>query len=181
MEQNYKGDRTSVRRRVDWINSKPTDWTWAQILHENNESKYLLAACSWGRKYHKSRSASAPRRTIQNVILIYGAPSTGKTTAAIDWDRQDNESEGARYFRRNMDFGKFWGGGTAAYLGQRIIHYEEFNGKEEFHKFKEICDIGQVGPRVKIKGSSIELNHETVIVTSHVHPAGWYDSYWKGY
>lgn len=172
-----KVDKTKTR--VEWIDSKPADWTWNQIVHECDESKFLLADCSWGKKYHEGRSAKQGRRLIQNVILMYGAGGTGKTTAAVNWDMQEGESKKARYYKRNTDDGHFWGGGNTAYRGQRIIHFEEFNGGEAFHKFKEIIDIGQEGPQVAIKGSGIELNHETVVVTSNIHPAGWYNSYLK--
>lgn len=165
--------------RVKWIDSKPADWTWNQIVHECEESKFLLADCSWGKKYHEGRSACASRRTISNFIILYGAGGTGKTTAAIDWDKQEGESKQARYYKRNTDDGNFWGGGQTAYRGQRIVHFEEFNGGEAFHKFKEYVDIGKEGPQVSIKGSGVQLNHETVVATSNVHPAGWYSSYWK--
>jgi hypothetical protein len=165
--------------RVKWIDSKPADWTWNQIVHECEESKFLLADCSWGKKYHEGRSACASRRTITNFIIMYGAGGTGKTTAAIDWDSQEGESKQARYYKRNTDDGNFWGGGQTAYRGQRIVHFEEFNGGEAFHKFKEYVDIGKEGPQVSIKGSGVQLNHETVVATSNVHPAGWYSSYWK--
>jgi hypothetical protein len=172
-----KVDKTKTR--VEWIDSKPIDWTWAQIVMENDESKFLLADCTWGRKYHEMRSAAQSRRTIDHFIIMYGAGGTGKTTAAIDWDKQEGESERQRYYKRNTDDGHFWGGGTTAYRGQRIVHFEEFNGGEAFHKFKEYIDIGKKGPQVSIKGSGVELNHETVVCTSNIHPAGWYNSYWK--
>jgi len=172
-----KVDKTKTR--VEWIDSKPVDWTWNQIVHECDESKFLLADCSWGKKYHNGRSACASRRTITNFIIMYGAGGTGKTTCALSYDEQTGESKQARYYKRNTDDGNFWGGGQTAYRGQRIIHFEEFNGGEAFHKFKEYVDIGKEGPQVSIKGSGVQLNHETVIATSNIHPAGWYHSYWK--
>jgi hypothetical protein len=167
-----------VKEQIDHIESKPKHWTWDQIVHENMESKLLLATCSWGQKYHAGRHAETPRRQIANVIILYGAGGTGKTTFAHKWDVRDDEDFHERYYRRNPDDGAFWGGGRTAYKGQRIIHMEEFCGQEPFHRVKEICDIGKEGPSVNIKQSGIELNHDTVVFTSNHHPAAWYRHLW---
>ncbi|BAE79193.1 putative replication-associated protein [Protobacilladnavirus chasesal] len=162
-----------------WIESKPRSWTWDQIVHESDHSKKLLCTCSWGQKYHAGRRASDPRRTISNVIILYGAGGTGKTTTAHDWDPREGETQKERYYRRNPDDGHFWGAGRSAYNGQRIVHFEEFTGQEAFSRLKEVCDIGKSGPTINIKNSGGELNHETVIFTSNVHPAGWFHKLWK--
>lgn len=163
-----------VLDQIAHIESKPKWWHWDQILHESIESKQLLATCSWGPKYHAGRHAEAPRRKIQDVIVLYGAGGTGKTTLASKWDTRVDEDFHERYYKRNSDDGKFWGGGKTAYRGQRIVHLEEFCGQEACSNFKEICDIGKFGPSVNIKNSGIDLNHDTVIITSNHHPAAWY-------
>lgn len=160
--------------QVRHILSKPIWWTWDQILHEDLDSQLLLAACSWGPKFHAGRHASNERRTIDNVIIFYGAGGTGKTTLAQNFNIVEGESLFERYYKRNADDGKFWGGGRTAYRGQRIIHLEEFCGQETAANFKEICDVGKHGPSVNVKNSGTELNHDTVIITSNHHPAAWY-------
>nr|QKY77691.1 replication associated protein [Haslea ostrearia associated bacilladnavirus] len=172
-----KSDEVEAQRLH--IESKPMHWTWDQIVHESDESKALLATCSWGPKYHQGRYASTPRRTIQDVVILYGAGGTGKTTLAHKWDEKTGEDFEERYFRRNPDDGNFWGGGRTAYRGQRIVHFEEFCGQEPFHRIKEVCDIGKNGPSVNIKNSGTDLNHEVVIFTSNNHPAGWYRGLWE--
>lgn len=162
-----------------WIESKPRIWTWDQIVHECKESKALLATCSWGAKYHAGRHAEDPRRAITDVVILYGAGGTGKTTMCMQWSAKDDEVPAERYYRRNHDDGVFWGGGRTAYKGQRIIHFEEFVGQEPFSRFKECCDIGKPGPSVNIKGSGTELNHDTVLITSNIHPAGFYHNVWS--
>ncbi len=173
-----KTDRASKEDRdkqiVDYIESKPRHWTWEQIVHETYESKLLLASCSWGSKFQAGRFAEQPRREIANVIILYGAGGTGKTTIAQKWDARDDEDYAERYYKRNYDDGKFWGGGRTGYKCQRIIHLEEFCGQESCSKFKELCDIGKEGPSVNIKNGGVQLNHETILITSNHHPAGWY-------
>ncbi len=161
------------------IESKPRWWSWDQILHESEESKTLLCTCSWGKKYHEGRHAQTARRTINNVIIMYGAGGTGKTTFAQAWDIQPNEDKNERYYRRNPDDGVFWGGGRTAYKGQRLIHLEEFCGQEQLSKIKELCDLGKEGPPVNIKQGGAILNHDTILFTSNHHPAAWYRNAWE--
>lgn len=68
--------------------------------------------------------------------------------------------------------------GRTCYKGQQVIHYEEFTGQEAFSRLKEVCDIGKSGPAVNVKNGGAVLNHDTVIFTSNVHPAGWFHNYW---
>lgn len=161
-----------------WIESKPRFWTWDQIVHESDESKRLLYSCAWGDKYHKGRHAADKRRTITNIIILYGAGGTGKTTMAHAWGAVADECDDERYYRRNPDDGAFWGGGRTSYKGQRIIHYEEFTGQETFSRLKEVCDIGKQGPAVNVKNGGSILNHDTVVFTSNVHPSGWFHHLW---
>lgn len=182
----YDSKRNSSKKKEDvvelqrlHIESKPKFWTWDQILHENDEAKALLCTCSWGKKYHEGRHAAATRRLIQNVIIMYGAGGTGKTTLAHSWDIQDGEDKHERYYRRNPDDGHFWGGGRTAYKGQRVIHLEEFCGQEQLSKIKELCDLGKEGPPVNIKQGGTMLNHDTIIFTSNHHPAAWFRKAWE--
>lgn len=160
--------------QIKWIESKPIWWTWEKIVHENMDSKHLLASCSWGAKYHYGRPEAMPRRVIKEVIVMYGAGGTGKTTLAKEWGAMDDEHASQRYYARNPDDGKFWGGGRTAYHGQRVIHFEEFCGQETAADFKRVCDLEKEGPQVNIKGSGATLNHDTVVITSNHHPAAWY-------
>lgn len=164
---------------VNHILSKPIEWTWDQIVHENIESQLLLATCPWGKRFHNGRRASTTTRTIENVIIYYGASGTGKTTLALDYDAHEDEARQTRYFRRNPEDNGFWGAGRTAYCNQRIIHYEEFCGQEAFHRIKEVCDVGKTGPPVNIKNGGAILNHSTVLFSSNTHPAFWYQQLWE--
>lgn len=179
-EKSKKNSREDViEEQVNYIESKPKHWTWNQILHESDVSKKLLAACSWGPKYHAGRHEQAPIRLIKDVIIMYGCGGTGKTTLAQNWDIRDNEDFHERYYKRNSDDGKFWGGGRTAYRGQRIIHLEEFCGQETAANLKEICDLNKQGPNVNVKNGGGQLNHDTVIITSNHHPSAWYRQLFK--
>jgi hypothetical protein len=161
------------------IESKPVSWTWDQIVHESEESKQLLCQCSWGPKYHSGRLTSDARRTIQEVIIMYGAGGTGKTTMAKAWGSDVQPEQSLRWYKRNYDDGHFFGGGATSYKGQSTLIYEEFEGQEPYSRLKEICDIGAEGPSVNIKNGGAILNHSTVIFTSNTHPAGFYKSLWE--
>ncbi|AQA27298.1 replication associated protein [Avon-Heathcote estuary associated bacilladnavirus] len=169
-----KGKKQEI---IDHIMAR--DWTlsWASLVHESDESRALLADCGWGKRFQEDRAAAQPRRKIKDVVILYGAAGTGKTTMAMDWDSKPDETTKARYYRRSCDE-DFWGGGATAYNGQRVIHYDEFGGQEKFASLKEITSIGLPGPPVKVKGSGRDLNHDTVVFTSNVHPAGWYKGVW---
>lgn len=162
-----------------WIESKPIHWTWDQVVHENEDSKKMLATCSWGSRYHQGRAVSTEREIIKHVVVLYGAGGTGKTTFARKLQSCDWPDDNIRYYRRNTDDGHFWGGGRTAYRNQKVIHYEEFCGQETFSKIKEVCDVGNSGPSVNVKLSGIELNHAVVVFTSNTHPAGWYYNLWS--
>ena len=166
-----------------WIESKPIWMSYDEIVHECLESKQLLATCSWGKRYHTGRHVETPRRIIKNVILLYGAGGTGKSTYCVNYDKDPDsvpqEPLNVRCFRRNADETKFWGGGSAAYRGQRILHFEEFAGGETFSLMKTFCDLEKEGPPIAIKGTGTFLNHDTVLISSNTHPAGWYRNMWS--
>lgn len=161
-------------RIIKHIESKPKFWSWDRIVHETDDSKRMLAQCSWGKKFHEGRTANEPIRLIKDIIIMYGAGGTGKSTWAANYDVIEDESKEERIYRRNADDAKYWGSGRTAYHGQRIVHYEEFCGQEKLQDLKRICDVGHSGPDINIKNSGGTLNHEMVIFTSNTHPAGWY-------
>lgn len=176
---NKRKDETEEQRK--YIETKPHWMSWQQIVHESDYSKALLCTCSWGKKYHEGRVVEIPTRLITDVVLLYGAGGTGKTTLCEAWDKDSapDEPDSVRYFRKNCEESKFWGGGSTAYSGQRVVHFEEFVGGEPFNRMKEVCDLGHTGPNVATKGSGVRLNHSTVLVSSNVHPAGWYRNLWE--
>lgn len=172
-KKNARDDKLEEQRLH--IESRPKHWTYEAIVHESDESKALLFSCASGKKYHESRNADQPRRLIQNVVILYGAGGTGKSTMAREWDTHDGESKYERYYKRNPDDGVFWGGGKTAYKGQRVLHFEEFDGNFcAFSRFKDWTELGTEGPNVNVKQGGIDLNHETVVITSNHHPASWY-------
>ena len=171
------GDKKEAEKQkcIDWIESKPRHYTWGQILHESDESKSLLATCSWGRGYHACRASGDEERVIKEVIIMYGAGGTGKTTMARSYEGASKDE----VYVRNFGDGTFWGSSAFGYNGQKIVLYEEFVGQEQFSALKQVCDIGISGPPINIKNSGGKLNHEVVIFTSNTHPAGFYKGLWE--
>lgn len=171
--------KTRHDKQVEHIMSRPVEWSWAKLLHENDESRKLLAACSWGRKFHELRKPTERTlRTIENVIICYGSGGSGKTTYAQSYDSIPEESRSDRYYRRNYDDKLFWGGGQTAYNNQRVIHLDEFTGQETLSRFNELCDVGNTGGPVNVKGGGTSLNHSSIIITSNLHPAYWFHNVW---
>ena len=164
---------------IAYIMSKPESWLYDKIVHENDESRLLLASCSWAKRLHEGRGAAAPRRTIQNVVIMYGAPGTGKSTMAEQWEKPDDVEVSDWIYERNPADGNFWGGGRTAYRGQPVIWEDEFTGQERFSDLKKWCDTKHYGTNVAVKNGGRELNHHTFIFTSNVHPAGWYHNMWS--
>jgi hypothetical protein len=160
---------------IEYIESKPIHWTWHQIVHENRASKVLLADNAWGKRFHEGRVASLPLRVIEQVVILYGAAGTGKTTLSQAYDEDDADTSRAeRYYLRNLQESKFWGSGSTAYLGQRVIHLEEFNGQVPLSEWKELSNVGHSGPPIAVKYGGTTLNHNVVIFSSNLHPAYWY-------
>lgn len=172
-----KSKKDGIKKEIiAHIMSKPVWWTYSQIMMENEVSQLLLCDVSWAKKFHDARKANEPRRIIENVIICYGVGGSGKTTFAANYDEVADEPRHARYYKRNYDDGNFWGGGNMAYNGQRIIHLDEYAGQEKISEFNEICELGHQGKPVNVKNSGGFLNHSTVIVTSNIHPAFWYQN-----
>lgn len=176
-KQKATGGGEEERAKImDHIDSKPMYWTWDAVVHESRESSLLLAHVGWAKAYHQGRGAAAEPRKIVDVIILYGAGGTGKTTMAQDWGAVEGENIQERYYKRNFEDGRFWGGGITAYRGERVIHFDEFQGQMPAGEFKIVCDPGKPGllTKVAIKGTGTRLNHETVVITSNSHPASWY-------
>ena len=170
-KENKKDEKTKI---IEHIMSRPYWWSWDLVLHEDDKSRKLLASSSWAKRFHEARKTKeANRRTIKNVIVLYGVGGSGKTTYALNYN-PDGIEAAQRYYRRNYEDGSFWGGGATSYKNQSVVHLDEYNGQEKYSDFKEICDVGHHGKPVNVKNGGVNLNHDTVIITTNHHPVYWY-------
>lgn len=169
-----------IKVKIDKIKTFPYWMSWETIVHSSHETEHLFFGCTASERFHKTRHAAQPRRTIESVEIHFGAGGTGKSTYARQLGAKLGEKTGRdeRYVR-NYDDGNFWGGGMTKYQSQLVIHLEEFEGQETLSKFKEICDIGACGPNVNVKNGGTRLNHTHVVITSNTHPAGFYRGVWN--
>lgn len=173
-----KADQKTLEA-IQFIESFPISTPWNSIVHASAESKLLLATNSWGKKFHEGREASVPDREINMVVVMYGYSGTGKTTMALSWGKRDGVPDEERYYIRNCDEAFFGSGQHSVKKYHEHLIYEEFAGQESYSLWKQVCNPGHQGPKVPIKGSTAQLNHNTVIMCSNDHMASWYRKLWR--
>lgn len=104
------------------------------------------------------------------VLVLYGATGTGKTYAAIN------------YIANNRDYyiceapshaqSKLWFDG---YEGQKTLILDDFEGSFcPFRFLLRLLDCYKL--KVEVKGSFVWAAWTTVVITSNIHPSGWYTS-----
>lgn len=104
------------------------------------------------------------------VIVLYGQTGTGKTYAAIN------------YIAGNRDYyiceapshsqSKLWFDG---YEGQKTLILDDFEGSFcPFRFLLRLLDCYKL--KVEVKGNFVWAAWTTVVITSNIHPSGWYSS-----
>lgn len=115
-------------------------------------------------------SESESDRSLQGVrvLVLYGATGTGKTYAAIN------------YIAGNTDYyiceapshinSKVWFDG---YEGQRTLILDDFDGS--FCAFRYLLRLlDKYKLKIEVKGGFAWASWTTVVITSNLHPCGWY-------
>lgn len=103
------------------------------------------------------------------VLVLYGATGTGKTYAAVN------------YIAGNKDYyiceapshstSKVWFDG---YEGQRTLILDDFAGSFcQFRFLLRLLDVYKL--KVEVKGGHAWAVWTTVVITSNIHPSGWYE------
>lgn len=99
----------------------------------------------------------------KNILWYYGGTGSGKTRQAI--------KQGGDDYYISMNNLRWWDG----YYGQKVVILDDF--RKDFCTFHELLRILDRYPyRVQIKGSSLWLQAETIIITSCFRPEDVYET-----
>lgn len=113
--------------------------------------------------YSKHAGLKNPPRTAENiveVILMIGAPGTGKTRdAAKEWP--------SAYWKPSQT--RWWDG----YQGEKCVIFDDFNhGWFTWDSFMRIIDRYPL--KVEYKGGYVDFCATTMVFTTNTHPRYWY-------
>lgn len=98
-----------------------------------------------------------------SVIVIWGAPGTGKSHWAMQYARWHKMS----YY--NKPIGTWWG----SYAGERCVFFNDFDGNQV--PYRSLLTWLDVYPcDLDVKGGHVAAQYDTVIITSNVNPLSWY-------
>nr|UOF78649.1 rep protein [Cressdnaviricota sp.] len=147
--------------------------SWDEIFAEadTDTQVLMLHAPSTKKQWEVYRQEKYERRTIQRVIILYGAAGSGKTCFAMN---------GKDYFRAEKDDFLFiqnraMGAWCDGYKNQEVFLIDEIDGRDwDLGRLLQTMDIGKQGPKLQIKGSSVQGNFHTIVLTSNRHPMMWF-------
>lgn len=146
--------------------SAPTE----MIVEGNSMRQVAVAFPEQIVKYHKGftalKSLLLPPRSLDalpTVIVHFGPTGTGKSKdaylALVD----------TPYYEWEPDNGDWWCG----YDGELAILMEEFRGQMKFGSLLKLLDRNAC--RRAVKGGQVQIQANTIYITSPVHPSLWYN------
>ncbi|ANC97701.1 replication-associated protein [Avian-like circovirus] len=100
-----------------------------------------------------------PRDFKTDVILITGPSGVGKSRWAFEYP-------GSKFYKMK---GEWWDG----YANEDVVVIDDFYGWLPFCELLRLTD--RYPHKVPVKGSYVEFNSKTIIITSNTHPETWYN------
>jgi len=136
---------------------------------DEGASVWALADEHWGNvvRYHKAFTAykharTKPRDFKTAVFIFYGAPGTGKSRAAFNFDAA---------FVAPTSNGTQWMDGYDPDRHRTII-FDDFHASVPAHVLLRLLDGYPL--QFPTKGGFVEFRPESVVLTSNYHPKYWY-------
>lgn len=149
---------------------------YAMVKAEKTNAEILEATEGKAAKFEKAvnfmratLNEKASDRQLQgvNVVVLYGPTGTGKTYAAVNHFGKDDYHIQDCPATPNS---KLWFDG---YAGQRVLILDDFSG--DFCNYRYLLRVlDKYRLKVEIKGSHVWALWTTVVITTNVHPSGWY-------
>lgn len=165
---NTRPPKVTKQDLYDFLIAQP-DKGWYDIFHDTNTPQSIRMAM-WGSSLEKTwdtiRERVLPRNIIEQVIILYGAAGSGKTTYAKEFD------EPSKTYTKCRSTGKWFSG--IAFKHTTLI-VEEMDGRDiGIGTFLELTNLGHQAPTVEVKSSTVQGNWKNIIITSNRHPLTWY-------
>lgn len=142
--------------RVDWIRAYSSLRAGESVM-DVLETQPQLTPCIRALMTVKQISSKSIHRDV-NVIVLVGAPGSGKSRWAYD-----NYPD--LYSKPN---GRWWDG----YQGEKTILLDDFYGDFDYSLLLKVCDRYPL--QVQVKGGFTPALWDTVIITSNARPQCWY-------
>lgn len=165
-EKDSQGKRNDLEAIGAMVKAKKTNF---EIVEEVGASASKFAKHIGFLRFTYTEADSDRQLQGVRVLVLYGATGTGKTYAAVN------------YIAGNKDYyiceapshstSKVWFDG---YEGQRTLILDDFAGSFcAFRFLLRLLDVYKL--KVEVKGGHAWAVWTTVVVTSNIHPSGWYE------
>ena len=150
-----RSDLVSLKRRLD---ADETVWEIA-----NDDAFFGNVAKHWKFALQYKASRIEPRDTKTDVFVFYGAPGTGKSRAAFNFDKS---------FAVPASNGTQWMDGYDP-KRHRVVIFDDFHASVPAHMLLRLCDGYPL--QYPIKGGFAEFRPEAIVLTSNYPPESWYN------
>jgi len=164
-ERNEAGKRNDLKAIWDQVQAKKTN---LEIIEEvGPQAAKFSKQIDWLR-FQKQEKESDRQLQGVRVVVVYGPTGLGKTYAAVNiMSKQDDYYIAECPSHKDS---KLWFDG---YSGQSTLILDDFAGDYcQFRYLLRLLDRYKL--KVEIKGGHQWACWTTVIITSNIHPSGWY-------